>query len=560
LLNESNYKAPVIIAHAVSDEVGAVIGVQLDGYNLLGGYAKCIMSSVNKNIFVEGYHEMKYGIPYPAGTELKMLQGQKVTVERINTMGEQHTHEVILNEKGEGSENTYTTDGYRLVVKGRTFEFHEQDPNSASDIIAGAYAEQYVEDNLTITFPTIVTREQKDKVFRCTQNEWFGGASAGIAGGTRLFLGGNQKESEQSLMLWSGLDNPLYFPENCYAYVGNNGSAVTGFGKQSDMLVVFKKYETFYTTYHTTNISADALINQSVVDYSANSVFFPLVQIHSGIGCDLPNTIQLCRNRLVWTNKNGRTYSLVTNSQYSERNIYCVSEMLERNLAKESNLAEAVACDWQGYYLLFCKNRVYLMDYNSYGYQYLYSFSKNEDANIRIPWYIWRLPSEYSSMAAFTISDKLACFAIQTSAAFAGKNPHAVIFYADEDYRYDDTLDYSIGEPDFGKTAIPCKAVTKAFDFSAPNYRKNIISVGLQVAENAESPMTVKFCTDDGNEEYIIEVMGAGADDRDIEYEKSIILNPAMRNIIRFAISFESEGYMALGGITLIYRLLGGAR
>lgn len=109
-----------------------------------------------------------------------------------------------------------------------------------------------------------------------TRQMWFGGDAAGISGGSRVFLGANTDEKEKSLVIWSGLNNPLYFPENCYAYVGNNSQSVTAFGRQSDMLVIFKERETYLTQYvRNSSITASDLINQKVVDYHRFERLFP---------------------------------------------------------------------------------------------------------------------------------------------------------------------------------------------------------------------------------------------------------------------------------------------
>ena len=49
---------------------------------------------------------------------------------------------------------------------------------------------------------------------------------------------GNSLNKEKALVVWSGLNDPLYFSENAYFYVGDTTSKVTGFGKQSNMLVI----------------------------------------------------------------------------------------------------------------------------------------------------------------------------------------------------------------------------------------------------------------------------------------------------------------------------------
>ena len=110
---------------------------------------------------------------------------------------------------------------------------------------------------MVITAPCSNTKENLKKVFAMTRQMWFGGDAAGISGGSRVFLGANTDEKEKSLVIWSGLNNPLYFPENCYAYVGNNSQSVTAFGRQSDMLVIFKERETYLTQYvRNSNITA----------------------------------------------------------------------------------------------------------------------------------------------------------------------------------------------------------------------------------------------------------------------------------------------------------------
>ena len=133
---------------------------------------------------------------------------------------------------------------------------------------------------------------------------------------------GNKDEDDKALVVWSSLNNPLYFPENNYAYVGDKSQGVTTFGRQGENLIIFKEKSTYYSYYATNDsITADDLINQTVIDYEANSVYFPMIQLNANIGCDCQNTVQLCRNRLVWANSDGNVYTLYSNNQYSERTI-----------------------------------------------------------------------------------------------------------------------------------------------------------------------------------------------------------------------------------------------
>ena len=54
-------------------------------------------------------------------------------------------------------------------------------------------------------------------------------------------------------------------------------------------------------------------------------------------------------------------------------------------------LRKAISHDFDGYYVLIIENDAYVMDYNSYGFTHIYSYSKKEDANVMIRWYLWKL-------------------------------------------------------------------------------------------------------------------------------------------------------------------------
>ena len=101
-------------------------------------------------------------------------------------------------------------------------------------------------------------------------------------------------------MHWSDLNNPLYFPENNFSTVGDGSQKITAFGKQNDMLIIFKEHEIYYTNYASNNFTAEEVMSGAIIDVASSSATFPLTQIHSLIGCDCPNTIRLCANRLVW--------------------------------------------------------------------------------------------------------------------------------------------------------------------------------------------------------------------------------------------------------------------
>ncbi len=543
----------------------ALTGVAYEGYNLLGKYYRMAYSTVNKDLFVGAGDNYKQ----PATYELLhwVSAGTKVTVKvylpeaeyDLEPLVKNWTHEVTITNPDEWNIEEYDKDnppgdGIIIKVMGRTLVLWDIVNDNQKFFEELDFIK---ENNMEITAPGPYDEKQLYKIFNMSCATWFGGAAEGINGGTRLFLGGN--ESEPNLVCYSDLNNPLYFPENNYFYVGESTSPVTAFGKQSDMLVIFKDNETYYTQYNrNTSITAEAVMNQSVIDIAASSVYFPLTLINANIGCDCPDTVELCRNRLVWTNSNGRVYTLVSNNNFNERNIFEIGEMIHRKLKTEKNLKNARSADWDGYYLLQVQNRIFILDYNSYGYQYIQSYSKTEDANLRIPWYYWDFELKAGNLQSTALALVDGALLLVESGTYG-------IFKAEfnEEAAYD-YLIYSTDTSLDGYRTIPhpikSEAQTKLFEFGAQGYYKNVDKVVLSVGNNGGVPINVSFITDMGTEETEIVPDGGQTETYTPGYVKSMQQSPRIRQVERFGVKLSCNGPLAVDGITLTYRVTGGAR
>lgn len=575
-VKEEDYYAPLVVANCKTpagsseydiDSDILMQGDYIEGYNILSKYYKMTYSSVNLSKF-EGVSDL---YNQPATYELlhPVVKGKKVKVKAkwwTNSGGPSEDiktfiHEVIVNDVNVWSYESYDSnkppeDGVYMGVKGRTLVFYECNKDLTQKMFSKI---DYIdENNLEIIAPYTPSDENYNKFFNMTRCAWFGGASTGLEGGTRLFLCGNNGE-DKSLVMWSGLNNPLYFSENSYFYVGDTTSAVTGFGKQLDMLVIFKENETWYTKYQqNTNITAKNVINQSVIDYEASSVYFPLVQINSSIGCSYPDTIQLCRNRLVWLGDNGNVYTLVSESQYNERSIFCVSEMVKKRLNKQFGISKPTACDWNGYYCLCFDKDMYLMDYNCYGYTHIASYSKTEDANIRIPWYFWEFDI---SGAICVIGDKIIFSYYHDSERYT----HCAIVnnVLAADYESKDSICYEDWDNEgllFTKRNIESKATTKLFDFGQPNFRKIVDKINLQLGNNGGEPIKVKIITECGEEEQEITLTGSEIQSYTPGYIDSKAIFPCIRQTVKMGLELSSNGVLAIDGMNIKYRTTGGTR
>jgi hypothetical protein len=551
-VEEKDYYTPLIATSCkkiaktnASTQEALANGVMIEGFNILSDYYKMSFNSYNPEIVTEENqsHDMRYHI---AESIAKSKYKDKTVTAVYTKEGVDYTHTVVLSgESNASEEGNIGKDGLKMKVWRNSVSFWDKDGNIAKISEGG-------ENDLIITAPYITSTAEKDKIFSMKRCEWFGGGTAGLSGGTRLFLCGNTKKGNSDLVVWSGLNNPLYFPENSYFNVGNETGAVTGFGKQSDKLIIFKENETWFTQYaQNTNITAQDLINKNVIDYASSSVYFPLTQINSNIGCLYPDTIQLCCNRLVWLGNNDSVYTLVSDSQYNERSIFSVSEMVSRKIEEIGVDSKACACDWNGYYCLLLGNNILLMDYNCYGYTHVASYFKQDDANIHIPWYSWEI-NDVQKLAV--IGNHLSAVNITD----IGGKFYAISYYFNTKGTADKLLDKESGK--YITTAISSSFTTKIFDFGLPHRRKNIEQINLQIGNNGGVPINLFFVTENGTEQSEVIPSGNELNNYTAGYIDSRAVFPCIKQVLRFGIKIECKGTLAVDSVILKYRTLGGAR
>lgn len=557
LLGEQDMYIPLV---QTNGKPGISGGDQLYGYNLLTRYYKAEYSMVDLNA-ENGENELNFALIHPVQTldsESKPLEyavGQKVTAVYINNDGQEYKHEVTISKFGEGEEKTAGKDGlYMSVYKGNVTFYTDANGNN----IATVTKDKFVKNNLTITAPGPYDESQKKKVFDMTVSAWYGGSAVGIFGGSRLFLGGNKNTEEQALLVWTDLNQPLYFSENNYTYIGDKGQGVVALGNQESSLVVLKEREIHYT-YQAMNgsVTAEDIQNQSVVDLSTLFAYFPIVQIASGIGCDSADSVQMCRNRLVWSFE-GKVYTLTNQSQYSERNVFSVSEMVGK-----LDSANCLSADCFDHYLLFSGNKAYVMDYNSYGYAYVASYQKNEDANSKIPWFIWEFPIEPKAIIKFTANEGL--MMVNSS----NKDGRAVVdiwtlHTSNDESGYDLIRELVPGKEYYGErteTPIHSSLQTKLFDFGLPSNYKNVNLVNVTFGNNHGEIINVSFISEASTtDEHTLRLMESEENERSPKYFHSRRFFPFTKSTVNFGMKIECDGNLSVGAVTLEYKALGGAR
>lgn len=189
-------------------------------------------------------------------------------------------------------------------------------------------------------------------------------ATYGGTGALCVVLGGC--EAQPNAYFWNGNNIAMdasYFPFSQYQLAGSSDDMITGFGKQQSYLVIFK-----HSSVGRTIMKTETVDERLTID-------LPYVPINDKIGCDLPWTIQLIDNNLVWCNTEQGVHTLKDSSSAYENNIECISGKVNGSKEKLALLHDvrsggvvASADDTRRYWL--CANgHVWLWDYENTEYR-----------------------------------------------------------------------------------------------------------------------------------------------------------------------------------------------
>ena len=552
-IDKSEIYAPLVVVNAVGfDDTGSppvVSGTQFEGYNLLSGAFRTAFTTDGKA------HEFKLPLD-----NLTLNNGESPAVEYTGTDG--------TVTRWESFSNTMLYAQASAEIGGETVTVKLYRQSGIIEFSTGADTPYplpgSISNNLIVT-AWKTDPEATKKIANMQFATWFGGDRSGINGGTRLFASGNP--DHPNLVHWSDINNPLYFPENNYAYIGESSQKVTGFGKQTDILVIFKEHEIYSAEYVSGNTyTAQDVIDGKVVDVTVNAAVFPITPINSGIGCDCPNTIQLCNNRLIWATSDGAVYGLMAANQASERNVRKLSAMIESRLKAEDRylLKSALSCDVDGHYMLFVRNRVYLLDYMDGVFQYYATYSDERKAQRNMSWYCWEFPEECMPAAVMPKGDRLSAFCIRNYPYTDSSGmPKKALFGAA--YLLDGERDcvfhpsgpaFETGEFDISveEREIQSCFQTKVFDFGSQERKKKIHRLHMNMADTSNARITVSYVTEKGmmDDVYELSMSGTGA-------MVGRMLTPGVSRVCRFGVLVSSAGEIGVDGLVIRYEIGGEA-
>lgn len=169
-------------------------------------------------------------------------------------------------------------------------------------------------------------------------------------------------DEQPNAVFWNDRDNlsmnPTYFPMTYYNLVGDTEDPVTGFGRQYSDIIVLKEHSVGKLTF---GVETENMDDRYGISFTYNS-------INSKTGCDLPWTIQLIENNLVFCNTYQGVHILRSSSAAYENNVECISRNVNGRealgLLYDVRQGGAVTSfDDDDHYWLCANGHVYLWDY-----------------------------------------------------------------------------------------------------------------------------------------------------------------------------------------------------
>jgi hypothetical protein len=216
-------------------------------------------------------------------------------------------------------------------------------------------------DNLRVTFSKTVTG-YANMIKKCTIAAFYG-----ISSDNRIFLSGNDDYRNRDWQ--SGIANPEYFPDDGYSIVGSENSAIMGYLKQYDSLVVIKE-----------DSDQDATMYLRTATISGSTVTYPLKQGLVGMGAASKHAFGVVADDPIFLSKNGQ-YGLESNAITLQRTTQLRSYYVNTELKKESGIEYAVLAIWNGLACIFINGKVYVANSQM--------VNKNKTGSYGYEWFIW---------------------------------------------------------------------------------------------------------------------------------------------------------------------------
>ena len=284
-------------------------------------------------------------------------------VDEFNLMSDNFS--LIYN--GDGASTTYTVEKYdpdELIDWNKTIVVYKDDIEVTQDannppaadkcyidktnkqiIFDTAPADGDMNVKITFTLKDNTFSTERSQILSCKFYDTFGGAN-----NSRLFIAG----CGYSKYFYTASYDISYFPESNFATLGNTEEDITGFGRQYNVLIVFKPREV-YSIYSYMETSSTTVIEENIGLEAFRSQL-----VNASIGCNAPYSIQLVNNLLTWFNSSYGICTLTSTNIQDERNVRTISRNVDHTnnfgvkgmMDYEEDLETIQSADYENKYFL----------------------------------------------------------------------------------------------------------------------------------------------------------------------------------------------------------------
>ena len=220
------------------------------------------------------------------------------------------------------------------------------------------------QDNIFVTYSKTI-EGYREKITGCTVCTQFG-----LGGENRVFVTGNSLCPHKDF--WSGIYDPSYFSDLCYAVIGSGQTAIMGYLKLGNELGIVKEE----------NGQDISIFLRSTEKDAEGKAMFIVKSGTSSVGAISKNCFAVMNDEPLFLSSRGIfavTGSLITSQKLTVNRSY----QIDSALTNEENLSAAVACIWKDFYVLSVNGNCYILDSRQI------VAAENGEKNSRYEAYFW---------------------------------------------------------------------------------------------------------------------------------------------------------------------------
>ncbi len=373
-----------------------------------------------------------------------------VTVKGLDISGKEADFEVVTGKITFKSVHKPLTPGQDNVRV--TFENFDDTPSDIEGVSVGQYREERLDLLATKSCMTY-----------------------GYSAVDRVFLVGGKHRNK---VYYSGVNQPMYYPDENYVTVGHDSNGVVGLHRVSEYLAAIKEDSAIEGTVF--------LISGA---YIGDEMYFKVTPTSAGTGAIAPKSFSTLVDEPLFLSRSG-VFAIANYYTTTEKVIRNRSYYLDKKLLSEPNLDEACACTYRRYYILCVNDHCYILDGRSK------SQDKNNNTDYLYEGYYWEnIPAK----VFYVWKDELYFGTVDGYLCKMNNDVNNRTRYCDNGTQTTNTAGEISME---GGVAIPCEWSTPLDDDGKPQYFKTLNKKGnmLTMLPYERTSAKVTLIKDGGNE------------------------------------------------------------